>query len=150
MRDVNTQEYFTRLIENLKETFGTDQLNIDLTCDIEALILDLETMIPLGLMVNELVTNSLKHAFTKSSGGNIHVTLANQENTLILRVKDDGNAKNPTASSEQSFGYTLVEYFTTRLGGKINIKVDNGLNVELKISNFNKAKQKVGIMQNAK
>lgn len=138
LRDVNTNEYFSRLLENLRETFSTNQRKIDLTYDIQPLILDLETMIPLGLMVNELVTNSLKHAFTETSGGNIQVTLSEKENTLTLRVKDDGQAKDPSASDHQSFGYTLVEYFAMRLNGKIDIKLDHGLDVEFKIRNFNK------------
>ena len=70
LKGVNTKEYLEQLSNNLLESYKLDE-NVSLHLEIEEILLDVDTMIPLGLMVNELISNALKHAFEKNQNGRV-------------------------------------------------------------------------------
>ena len=101
--------YIRELVENIFQTYILNSKNIHLHIDMEEnIFLDMDTVIPLGIIVNELVSNSLKHAFIGKDNGRIHIKLRREENgerinsmeeskyegckstSLILKVSDDG------------------------------------------------------------
>jgi two-component sensor histidine kinase len=84
--------------------------------------------IPCGLLFNELITNSLKHAFKGRVGGSIHVSFRRVGERLLLMVKDDGigMVEAPQHSAPQSLGLHLVGTLTDQLGGELEISTEAG------------------------
>ena len=82
-------EHIDELCRNLAEASGRRDLTIEV--DVEALQLGLEVALPVGLIVNEIVSNSLRHAFPEGRGGQICVSLRRQSSgRIVLSVSDDG------------------------------------------------------------
>lgn len=139
LRDVDSEVYLGRLIENLSNSFDINSKNIHIESDIQPLLLDVDSMIPIGLIVNELITNSVKHAFNDRSGGTIDVRLKEEGEKLLLSVSDNGNVTTKKDVANHSFGYNLIQNFALRLAASIETSYDDGLKVELEIENFKKA-----------
>ena len=119
---VNAYEYFGNLIEGLEETYS-DEIDINYIIDTD---LQTEQAISSGIILNELVTNSLKHAF-ENENGQIDILLSKNgdEYTLVVRDNGIGYDKNIT---EKSFGLVLVETLVaSKLEGYITTKVNNGV-----------------------
>lgn len=140
LKGVNTKDYLEQLTNSLIDSYKLDQ-NVELKTDIEEIWLDVDTMIPMGLMVNELISNALKHAFVEVDKGQLLITLKEEDEALILRVADDGSGvKDIGEMQSKSFGYSLIKSFSRRLNAEIDIKQLDGLDVTLVIQEY----QKVG------
>ena len=103
--------------------------------------LDVDTLVPLGLVINELITNALKHAFEGREAGAVHLTLKEEGDKLKLVVSDNGIGM-PTDQSEalsKSFGYRLIDAFSTQLDADLRIDTDQGTAVTMMIRDFQKA-----------
>lgn len=99
------------------------------TLDTEKIFLELSKAIPLGLILNELVSNALQHAFPDSTRGSIGISLHKTgENSFQLTVQDNGIGFPPEglSSSTGSLGLELVRILTEQLDGRIEHKNDNG------------------------
>ncbi len=93
----------------------------------KALELDVDTAVPLGLIVNELVTNSLKYAFPKNKKGRITVHLQQKEqNLLLLEVFDNGIGAVFSNIQGSGFGFQLINLLTQQLNGKMKNDTTNG------------------------
>ncbi|MDX2248327.1 MAG: tetratricopeptide repeat protein [Bacteroidia bacterium] len=122
---IEMKDYLTNLGQSLLSTFGYPPERIGLHIAMEELELDVDTAVPLGLIVNELITNSLKYAFPDERSGTITVSLKPADAGLELFVGDDGVGAANTASGT-SFGSQLVRLLTTQLGGQLEQGVENG------------------------
>ena len=92
--------------------------SIELKTDIESELLPTDQAIPMGLIVNELVTNALKYAFTSQKKGTVMVTLKRGSGQLRLTVADDGKGVDPRRANS-GLGGRLVEGFAQQLGGHV-------------------------------
>jgi two-component sensor histidine kinase len=92
LSSVCLREYIKELGRNLFDFYGVDQARIALVTDVESISLNIETATPCGLIINELVTNSLKYAFPDDRSGVITITMKRdrEETGYLLRVADDG------------------------------------------------------------
>jgi len=84
---LNSSKYLERLVENLFQTYKSGNVNIRLNMDLEEnIFFSMDTVVPLGLIVNELVSNSLKHAFVDRDNGQIQIKLVkgNQVDIKII------------------------------------------------------------------
>ena len=132
-------KYIRRLCEDLIRTYEIGDTEIILYDDVdEDLVLDVETVVPIGLVINELMTNSLKHAFVDKAKGLITVMLHEVNNELMLEVKDNGIGLDATKASSDSFGLRLVKSFNQKLDGELVIKSDNGTHIILTIKKYKK------------
>lgn len=135
---INSKTYFELLIQNLFKSYNISPERIKLVTHIDSLRVDVDTMIPLGLVMNELISNALKHAFTDHGQGAIMVSLTEDKGALILKVSDDGKGVNSEASSN-SLGFRLINAFKSQLQADLEIRNDHGTTVVFKINNFKKA-----------
>jgi len=103
------------LIESVQKENGT---SIALKTDIENEPLPVDRAIPLGLIVNELVTNAVKYAFPGETRGTVLVTLKRIPGELRLMVSDDGKGVDPRRA-DSGLGGRLVDTFARQLGGQI-------------------------------
>ncbi len=103
------------LIESVHKEGGT---SIVLKTDIESELLPTDRAIPIGLIVNELVTNAVKYAFPGEANGTVMVTLKRMPGELRLTVADDGRGLDPQRA-DSGLGGRLVDGFAQQLGGHV-------------------------------
>ncbi len=128
---IEMKDYFLNLGEGILDTFNAeDKVNIE--CAMDNLELDVDTAVPIGLIVNELLTNALKYAFPKDGIGNIMISLAQSTpETLTLKVADNGIGKViGLAPKGTGFGSQLIQLLTQQLNGKMLETNQDGTSVE--------------------
>ncbi|MBK8504369.1 MAG: sensor histidine kinase [Saprospiraceae bacterium] len=130
--------YFEKLIQSLFHSYNISPERIALQMNIEDLHLDVESVIPLGLIVNELITNSLKYAFPKEKTGIITISLQENQNNLHLQVMDDGIGFDQTDQKMmgKSFGFRLINVFKLQLKANMHIDSSNGTTVDMHIKEY--------------
>ena len=137
---IDIKIYFDELIEGLFDSYNIDTERITLTKNITNMTLDVDTVIPLGLVVNELISNALKHAFPGEKKGKIHISLHEKNNNLVLEVKDNGIGVNADDfNNSTSFGNRMLRAFAQKMGAEMEIENDKGTKVILKIEKYKKA-----------
>lgn len=138
LKGIDMQEYFKKLIDSLFHSYNISPENVRLTSEVDPLNLDVDTVIPLALILNELITNALKYAFIESKQGHLHVELRQQDAFLHLLVQDDGIGFPEDVKMQQSdsFGYELIGMFADKLEAEIEILNGKGAGILLKISNY--------------
>ena len=136
---VDTQQYITKLVTNLVATYKTTNNSIQVNTNIDPLKLDVDTVIPLGLIINELISNSLKYAFVNRGSGEISVALYIANQVLTLEVNDNGEGlpKDFSIENSDSLGYKLIRSFSQKLDAKINLESsEKGTTITLYINKF--------------
>jgi two-component sensor histidine kinase len=110
-----------------------DNSLITLNIDVDDIMLDINTSIPLGLIVNELVTNSLKHAFPHGESGEINIKFHSQNDKYILEVKDDGIGfpKDINYKKTDSLGLRLLTSLTEQIEGEIEFNKTSGTSFKI-------------------
>jgi len=123
---VNFADYIRDLAHGLVSLFGNNDLKLNLNLD--DVYLEVDKAIPCGLIANELITNSLKHAFKASQRGQIDVSLHMAEGQIRLSVKDNGcglpEGLDPHTSG--SLGLSLINALTGQLKGTLEVKSEGG------------------------
>ena len=131
---VNIQHYFEGLVDSILNSYNKTENDVDLRIDAEKVTMDVESVIPLGLIVNELVTNSLKHAFPKDIKTKPEITLkmSEREGFYTLKVADNGvGIQNDIIENgnKESFGQRLIKSLSKKLKASISITNDKGTSV---------------------
>lgn len=117
---VSMPEYLEDLGNTLLDSFGLHDERVHIRYTVQPLQLDVDTAIPLGLIINELVTNSLKYAFPEGRKGVVDIALwIDEANKLNLKVADNGvgAAAAPDLKGSTSFGTNLVQILSKKLKG---------------------------------
>jgi two-component sensor histidine kinase len=132
---VNTKDYITKLTTSLWHSYNIEEERIALITDIDPLRLDVDIMIPMGLILNELISNALKYAFVDGRPGSVHISLQAENDNLKLIVKDDGPGFEQLApeKTKKSMGMKLIHAFTQKLRGQLEINSSTGTEVVLRI-----------------
>lgn len=132
---VDFSEYISNLAAYLFRSYEVNSGAVSLNVEADDVLLGVDTAIPCGLIINELVSNSLKHAFPGGGDGSINIRLrpAGRER-LTLTVADDGVGLPPDfdVRNTPSLGLQLVNTLARQLGGAV--EVNNGAGVEFKIT----------------
>lgn len=134
---VSVRSYLDKLSNELFNTYHIDSNQIDLDLHVEDLVLDVDTLIPLGLIINELITNCLKYAFPDDRAGKIDISLYEKDNNLILKVADNGIGVDfDNMESKKSFGHFLIKTLTRQLKGEFDVRKEQGTSVEMKFTKY--------------
>ncbi len=138
---IDFADYLKSLTEDLFQFFpNTNSSKINLKLELEYVKLNIETAISCGLIVNELLTNSLKHAFTSVESGEIYVGLIKDKNNkILLTVADDGQGLPSQFNLDEidSFGLELVQHLSKRINGNISIDRSNGTSFKISFQELN-------------
>ncbi|GAB2765655.1 hypothetical protein GCM10027275_03850 [Rhabdobacter roseus] len=135
---VNIREYIIDLAENLMQSYGYDRDAFDLRIDVERTQLDVDLAIPIGLIINELLTNSFKHAYEGVQRPMLIINLRNNDG-ITLEVKDNGPGVDPIEwkKTSNSFGKRLITNLSEQTGGEFRIENTDGMHYYLHIPSQN-------------
>ena len=127
VRDVRLDQYLRQMCSSLLESYGPGTGRVALEMDLDEVRLQVRAAIPIGLIVNELITNSLKYAFPGGRSGTVSLGLHAAPGVLTLRVADDG-AGLPADFGERSkgMGSMLIGMMVRQLKGTYSIEREKG------------------------
>ena len=125
---VNFKKFLEDLIANVSETMKKPEHEVELKLDIDNLAMNVNTGIPVGLIVNEIMSNCYKHAFNESRKGIISVNFEEQPDLYILSVCDNGIGSNEDIlnKSTTSLGITLIKSLASQINGKVSYSGEKG------------------------
>jgi len=129
---LNLKKYIDTLAENVSHSF--DKPEIELKTEIpETAVLSAERSFPVGLIVNEFLTNSYKYAFENNGAGKIWVSLKEKGNSFLLSLSDNGKGLPAgfDVKETNSFGLRIIKLLTEQLNGNFSMKGDDGVSLEI-------------------
>lgn len=132
---VEMKDYLETLAQTLLDTYGNMEGRVKLHFPMSDLELDVDTAIPLGLIANELITNSLKYAFPEDRRGKIEVSLSlDDDQQYCLRIADDGLGIQAHTNTQTGtgFGSRLIQLLAIQLNGRVEIQDDGGVTTLIK------------------
>ncbi len=122
---INYAEYLQFLLNNLLKSFKGVQHNISLQLSVVEMYLNIDTAIPLGLMINEIVTNSLKYAFNDSKEGLLSLKISETDQTgrYFMEIGDNGPGFSDSFDrvKRKSLGMQLIFKLTKQINGQVDL-----------------------------
>ena len=129
LEQIKLKDYIDSLIIELTQSFHLKKISF--TVDCEAVLLPNNNLIPFGLILNELITNSLKYAFTDEIQALIDIQITTSDEGLVFLYKDNGIGVNQQ-SMEEGFGFKLLQSLIVyQLKGTIKYFNNQGLNYNI-------------------
>ncbi|MDO5836602.1 MAG: PAS domain S-box protein, partial [Methanobacterium sp.] len=128
LKRINFGEYIRTLANDLFRTYTDSSGRINLNIDVEDVMMDINTSIPLGLMLNELISNALKHGFPQGMGGDVNIYFKPNGDQYQLKVGDTGISfpKDVDYQNTDSLGLQLVNNLTKQIDGQIELDTSQG------------------------
>lgn len=121
LSEIDFNEYVNTLITDLIHSYKGKDNSIEMTCDISNIRFNLEKAIPLGLFINEIITNSLKHGFDNKEKGKISLKLkALPDNHFLMEIADNGKGfSDKQKNSKETLGLMLIDNLADQLDGTL-------------------------------
>jgi len=135
LTDVNFEQYTTELISEINASYPSISGSIKVLTNIGNVVLNINTAVPCGLILNELLTNCYKHAFVDREQGTIEVSFNQEKEDYVLLVSDDGVGLSNGYNEKESLGLPVIEALCEQLNGSYEYKVDKGTRFSLKFRN---------------
>lgn len=134
MKSIDFADYIRSLTRDLFKTYSTQLGKIKLKMDVENVEIDIDNVVPLGLIINEMVTNSLKYAFPDDKDGSISINFHKKKDEYQLEVSDDGIGIDPEFELEKSdsLGMMLINSLTHQIGGELELERSPGTTFRIK------------------
>lgn len=126
---VRLESYLEELIQAIETTYRNSFTKIHTQINAKNIELNINTAIPISLIINEIITNCYKHAFTEKEKGTIVINLSKiSDDQFILIIQDDGNGlpEDFNPKKLQSVGFDLIQGLTKQLEGNFNFESKNG------------------------
>lgn len=129
LSSVNFKEYIRSLARDLFFTYHEENKQIELEFNLENIFLSIDSAIPCGLLVNELISNSFKHAFPESKTGKIKVCftrLKDKSYSLIVQDNGVGISESIDCTNTNTMGLTLIDILAKQIEGSAKFESKNG------------------------
>lgn len=128
LAEIDTRQYIEKLVGQLLDNYSTGNQPLELQTSVEDLNMDMDTLVPLGLIINEMVSNTLKHAFEEKQNGLLSISLKKESDIFILTISDNGSGLNDlkTLEESQSFGFSMIQAFVKKLNGTLHLADTEG------------------------
>ena len=135
---IEMKPYLEKLAVDLIPTYNYQDIEIQSVINSEDITLDVETVVPIGLIINELVTNSVKYAFQGRTSGIINIELSEEGGLLRLVVSDNGIGLDSAQlkTKVDGYGHSLIRAFRDKLDAEIKVHSIDGTRVELIIKSY--------------
>ncbi len=133
MKEVNAKEYFKELCETVIKGMANSSQHINLEINVDEVAVDIDDFVPMALILNELLLNSLKYAFTDVQEPKITVQFSKTENQYNLVYSDNGlNDVTEKIKAKNSFGTKMIYNLAQQLNGILDIAFNKGTQIILK------------------
>ena len=130
--NINLKKYVEKLAENVTNSFNNN--NVELIQDIDENVkLYADKSFPVGLIINEFITNSFKYAFGENINGKIKIKIQESKNAFLLMLSDNGKGLPDNFDIEkiQTFGMRIMKLLTEQLKGTFQLESTNGLKINI-------------------
>lgn len=127
--------YIESLADNLLAVYADTKKELMINYTMDSVFTDFDIAIPVGLIVNEIITNSIKHAFIERPKGKIDISLEKNNSKIKLTIKDDGIGVpvNLDIENSKSLGLQLIKLLVSQLNGDYKIYREDGTTVQIEI-----------------
>ncbi len=133
LTEINFGEYVSKLCQYLYQSYGdkTDRITLEVSGDHVGL--DMDTAMPCGLLVNEVVSNAYKYAFPGNATGVISINLKRANKKVVITMSDTGVGLPPSIDVEktESLGMQLIQALTSQLDGELTVSREKGTTFEV-------------------
>jgi len=138
LTSIESTTYFTKLLDSLSTSYGIDLSKVAMQINIESMLLDIDTAIPLGLILNELISNAFKHGIDREKGKFYLSFKKINSAELRLIIKDNGPGIPDLLHKEKSnsYGMKLVNILSKKLKADLEFINHDGLEVQMNIHHF--------------
>ena len=125
--EINVAEYLKNLTDSIYSSYGVNLDVINLKINAENIFLDINKAVPCFLLINEVITNSIKHAFPDGRSGEIIINFSKNDE-YVINIKDDGIGlpKYLNIHETNTLGMQLINGLTSQLDGKLEVKSNGG------------------------
>jgi PAS domain S-box-containing protein len=132
---INFKEYINELANSIYNAFKESLGEVKLKTDIEDITIDINKAIPISLIINELLINSMKYAFPNQKSGRIYLNLKKEEDFLEIIIGDDGIGLPDTIDihNPETIGLDIVNILVEQIDGSIELNNNNGTEFLMKI-----------------
>lgn len=135
LKSIVFDEYLPELLQEIRSSFGASAKAVDIKIDCTDVLIDVETAIPIGLIINELTTNSFKYAFDPYQAGTLQVSMRNVDDKIILDFYDNGKGipQDFNINKTRSLGLRLVKMLCIQLEADYLLEPDNGTHFQMSL-----------------
>jgi PAS domain S-box-containing protein len=137
LAEVNFPEYISRLIENIKELYITNNTKLEIDLHLDSLTLSTDQCIQLGMVIHEICVNSMKYAFKEDKDNLLCIHIKLEDNLVKIKIRDNGEGIQDIASfyKSESIGMQLIRTIVeNQLDGKLNFHNNRGLECNIEFS----------------
>ncbi|RZK49192.1 MAG: sensor histidine kinase [Pedobacter sp.] len=131
VNEVDLEKYISELAKLVKDSYASDKKRIQLEVKCEVEKISLEKALPVGLIITELISNSMKHAFKRRSTGRIQVVITESGSGKALFYADSGVGFDFNALYEKGLGQEIINGLIDQLGEKVESSGDNGFELRV-------------------
>ncbi len=133
---IDMNEYVQKLIDGLLDSFGKSKDEMELDIDFKRINLDVDTAVPIGLILNELVINCLKYAYEGIDKPSLSIKIKEENEQLILQVEDNGVGEVSNVLEAKSFGMKLIRSLSKQISGVLEVEKHVGLCFRIRINDY--------------
>ena len=132
---VDFKEYLINLTNNILQNYESTTNSITVKIDVVQVYLNMQTAVSLGLILNELISNAYKHAFTTTKNGTLWLQLTKNNDNYCLTVRDNGSGIKDTTRPKKTLGLQLVDKLIFQINGSLQVKTDHGTQYSIQFKN---------------
>ncbi len=126
MKGINIQKYLLELVDSMNELVNSTNIPIQFNVDADSIIFDTQRAIAIGMITSELVSNSIKYAFSNTNNPAISIELKQEANKISYSVQDNGDGFKDTNEQRKKLGMRLISIFSRQLKGEYAFENNNG------------------------
>ena len=130
---INLKSYISQLVEMLIKSLYIKDIKPKVELNIMDEQVDLDSSVHVGLIINELVTNSIKYGLSQSEHPELRILLYKEAEILVLEVKDNGPGGKV---KKNGFGWTIIESTLNSIGGHAEVNNSEGFHVTIRINDY--------------
>jgi len=134
LTEIDFGEYVEKLTQYIYQSYGDKTDRVKMIIESDKVGLDMDTAMPSGLLVNEIVSNAYKYAFPVDMHGEIRITLSKADGKVVFKIADNGVGlpEEINIDAAESLGMQLIQALTAQLDGELELSRDKG--TEFKVS----------------
>jgi len=128
---IDANGYFSDIVDAIVSSQQVSNKHIEVNIKMDDIELHLGVALPLGMILNELITNAFKYAFTNTNEGKIEISLSKNDEYYTLLISDNGTGIDLSRQRSNSIGLQLAEDFTTQIRGELTFFVEDGTHYKI-------------------